>query len=73
MRNCLRKAVCTRAFMICSITFRTEKGPAAGQLLRTEPQSRLSFNPDSAVAIDKKREAQAFRSEVDGFLPLSRH
>ena len=29
--------------------------------------------PDSAVAIDKKREAQPFRSEVDGFLPLSRH
>ena len=26
---------------------------------------------DSAVAIDKKREAQPFRSEVDGFLPLS--
>ena len=43
MRNCLRKAACTRAFMICSITFRTEKGPAAGQLLRTEPQSRLSL------------------------------
>ncbi len=31
------------------------------------------FIPDSAVAIDKKREAQPFRSEVDGFLPLSRH
>jgi hypothetical protein len=31
------------------------------------------INPDSAVAIDKKREAQSFRSEVDGFLPLSRH
>ena len=31
------------------------------------------FSPDSAVAIDKKREAQPFRSEVDGFLPLSRH
>ena len=25
------------------------------------------------MAIDKKREAQPFRSEVDGFLPLSRH
>jgi hypothetical protein len=33
----------------------------------------IEFNPDSAVAIDKKREAQPFRSEVDGFLPLSRH
>jgi hypothetical protein len=31
------------------------------------------MNPDSAVAIDRKREAQSFRSEVDGFLPLSRH
>ena len=31
------------------------------------------LTPDSAVAIDKKREAQPFRSEVDGFLPLSRH
>ena len=25
------------------------------------------FNPDSAVGIDRKREAQPFRSEVDGF------
>ena len=33
----------------------------------------VHWNPDSAVAIDKKREAQPFRSEVDGFLPLSRH
>ena len=32
-----------------------------------------SFSPDSAVAIDRKREAQPFRSKVDGFLPLSRH
>jgi hypothetical protein len=31
------------------------------------------MNPDSEVAIDRKREAQSFRSEVDGFLPLSRH
>jgi hypothetical protein len=30
-----------------------------------------SINP--AVAIDMKREAQPFRSEVDGFVPLSRH
>ena len=30
------------------------------------------MNPDSLVAIDRKREAQSFRSEVDGFLPLSR-
>jgi hypothetical protein len=28
---------------------------------------------DSAVAIDSKREAQSFRSEVDGFVPLSSH
>ena len=26
-----------------------------------------SFIPDSAVAIDRKPEAQSFRSEVDGF------
>jgi hypothetical protein len=25
------------------------------------------MNPDSAVAIDRKREAQPFRSEEDGF------
>ena len=31
------------------------------------------LNPDSAVAIDRKREAQPFRSQVDGFLPLTRH
>jgi hypothetical protein len=31
------------------------------------------MNRDSAVAIDRKREAQPFRSEVDGFLPLSKH
>ena len=30
------------------------------------------FNPDSAVAIDGKREARSFRNEVDGFVPLSR-
>jgi hypothetical protein len=29
--------------------------------------------PDSAVAIDRKHEAQPFRSKVDGFLPLRRH
>ena len=28
--------------------------------------------PDSAVAIDGKREARSFRNEVDGFVPLSR-
>jgi hypothetical protein len=33
----------------------------------------MASNPDSAVEIDRKREAQPFRSEVDGFLPLSRH
>jgi len=31
------------------------------------------LNPDSAVAINRNREAQPFRSEVDGFVPLSRH
>jgi len=31
------------------------------------------LNPDSAVAIDKKRETRSFRSEVDGFVPLSRY
>ena len=40
---------------------------------RSSPLGRAGFNPNSAVAIDKKREAQSFRSEVDGFLPLSRH
>jgi len=30
------------------------------------------FNPDSAFAIHEKREAQSFRTEVDGFVPLSR-
>jgi hypothetical protein len=29
--------------------------------------------PDSAVAIDRKREAQSCRIEVDGLLSLSRH
>jgi hypothetical protein len=31
------------------------------------------LNPDSAVTVDRKREAQPFRSEVDGFLSLSMH
>jgi hypothetical protein len=31
------------------------------------------LNSDSAVAIDRKRDTEPFRSEVDGFLPLSRH
>jgi hypothetical protein len=31
-----------------------------------------SLIPGSAVAVDRKREAQSLRSEVDGFLPLSR-
>ena len=30
------------------------------------------FNPDSAVAIHGKREAQSFRSKVDGLVPLSK-
>jgi hypothetical protein len=29
------------------------------------------LEPDSAVAIDRNREAQPFRSKVDGFVPLS--
>jgi len=32
----------------------------------------LGLNPDSAVAIDGKRDARSFRNEVDGFVPLSR-
>jgi hypothetical protein len=31
------------------------------------------MNPDCEFVIDRKREAQSFRSEVDGFLPLSRY
>jgi hypothetical protein len=31
------------------------------------------FNPDSAVALSRKREAEPFRSKVDGFLPLCRY
>jgi hypothetical protein len=31
------------------------------------------LSPDAAVAIDRKREAQPFRSKGDGFVPLSRH
>src|SRR5262245_24373448 len=33
----------------------------------------MKIIPNSAVAIDRKGEAQPFRSKVDGFLPLSRH
>jgi hypothetical protein len=32
-----------------------------------------SFNPDSAVALSRKREAEPFRSKVDGFPLLSKH
>jgi len=32
----------------------------------------FQLNPDSAVAIHGKREAQSFRNEVDGSVPLSR-
>jgi len=39
--------------------------------LTVTTDSRL--NPDSAVAIDGKREARSLRSEVDGFVPLSKH
>jgi hypothetical protein len=35
--------------------------------------SLTTFNPDAAVARDGKRDAQPFRSKVDGLLPLSRH
>jgi hypothetical protein len=31
----------------------------------------FSFNLDSAVGSDSKRQAQSFRSEDDGLLPLS--
>jgi len=30
------------------------------------------MNPDSAVAIHKKRDAQSFRRKGDGFVPLTR-
>jgi len=33
----------------------------------------VTFNPNSAVAIDGKREVQSLRNEVDGFLLLSKH
>jgi hypothetical protein len=33
----------------------------------------LPVEPGSAVALSRKREAEPFRSKVDGFLPLSRH
>src|SRR5262249_32210501 len=33
----------------------------------------FNSNPVSAVAIDRKREAESLRSNVDGFLPLTRH
>jgi hypothetical protein len=32
----------------------------------------LGFNLDFAVALSRKREAEPFRSEVNGLLPLSR-
>src|SRR5262245_14906981 len=47
-----------------SVTLPTERG-------RTYASQR--FQPDSAGAIYRKREAQPFRSKIDGFLPLSRH
>jgi hypothetical protein len=31
------------------------------------------MNPNSAVALSRKREAEPFRSKVDGFLPLSKY
>jgi hypothetical protein len=31
------------------------------------------LKPDSAVALNRKRQAQPFGSKVDGFLPLSKH
>jgi hypothetical protein len=44
-----------------------------GERIVLKVQGRTKFNPDSAVAVERKREAQSFRSKVDGFLPLSRH
>ena len=38
----------------------------------TVPVAETLFNPDSAVAIYGKREAQSFRSKVDGLVPLSK-
>jgi hypothetical protein len=41
----------------------------AAILSRCDARSRL--NPDSAVAVDRKREAEPFHSKVDGLLPPS--
>jgi hypothetical protein len=36
-------------------------------------KTKVVFNPDAAVGSDSKRQAQSFRSEDDGLLPLSIH
>jgi hypothetical protein len=41
-------------------------------VLTNDQLPNAPFSPDYAVAIDRKREAKSLRSEVDGFLPLSR-
>jgi hypothetical protein len=48
--------------------------PARPELSRRvdEGFSAGSLNPDSAVALSRKREVEPFRSKVDGFLPLSK-
>ena len=55
------KVLCTKFLSArptsCSSTFICQSSP---------------LDPDSAVAIDGKREARSFRNEVDGFVPLSR-
>ncbi|HUK31201.1 MAG TPA: ATP-binding cassette domain-containing protein [Candidatus Acidoferrum sp.] len=40
--------------------------------MHNHPNQLNLFNPDSAVAIHGKREAQSFRSKVDGLAPLSK-
>jgi hypothetical protein len=42
-----------------------------GLTFPTSYDSKTQFIPDSAVAIERKREAQSLRSKVDRFLPLS--
>jgi hypothetical protein len=34
---------------------------------------QVYLNPDFAVGVDRKREAQSFRSKVDKFVPLRIH
>jgi hypothetical protein len=60
-----RLGIARRSFLASVPTSITRGG------VLTNRSSKL--NPDSAAVIDRKREAQPFRSEVDGFLPLGRH